>query len=345
MKYNLNKLPIKTTNNFKVNDLEIDLDLPRISSFKDFNIIGDTESIDLKISTKSKKIKSRIGLEFNNYLDVNINVLKNVSINEPIIFKYDFNKKDSLIDKISINFEENSSCDFIFIYNSLDKEENFHHLFLDVNACSNSNGSITLVNLLNDNSYNFMAMENKIYNSSNICCNVIDLGGSVRIYNSYSDLLECYSKNYLNHIYIGKNSEIIDINYYAKNIGKDSISKIVCEGSLDDNCRKTFRGTIDFIKGCSNSIGEENENCVLLSNNCRSRSLPQMLCGEENVIGTHGVSSGRVDEDKLFYIMSRGFSLKEAERLIVLANFRKVINKIPSSKIQDLILDKIEEKI
>ena len=48
MIYRLNKLPIKTTNNFKINDLEIDLDIPNIDSFKDFKIDGNTEKIKIE---------------------------------------------------------------------------------------------------------------------------------------------------------------------------------------------------------------------------------------------------------------------------------------------------------
>ena len=117
------------------------------------------------------------------------------------------------------------------------------------------------------------------------------------------------------------------------------------EGAINDNTKKVFRGTIDFIEGCKNSIGDENENCVLLSDNVISRSLPQMLCHEEDVVGSHGVSSGKVDEDKLFYIMTHGYSRKEAEKLIVMANFSKILSNISDNNIRDEITNIVEDKI
>ena len=117
------------------------------------------------------------------------------------------------------------------------------------------------------------------------------------------------------------------------------------EGVLDNYAHKVFRGTIDFLSGAANSIGEENENCILLSDNAISRSLPQMLCNEESVIGSHGVSSGKVDADKLFYLMAHGYSKKEAEKLIVLANFSSIVNNIQNDNIKETILQLIEEKI
>lgn len=343
MKYNLNKLPVKTTNNFKINDLEIDLEIPKIDNFNDFKIDGDIDKIKIKTCKSNKNVSSKLGLEFNEYLDINITVPKNVCLDKSIFFNYDFLNSNNLIDKITFNFEEYSSANFVFIYKSLDDTSNFHHLFIDAKVKNNSCGNITIINMLNNNSYNFISMENDLYKSSNIVFNIIDLGGKVKLSNSYTNLLEESSDNRLNHLYIGKNNDIIDINYYLKNIGKNSINKMNVEGVLDDNCIKNFRGTIDFVSGCVDAVGEEVENCILLSDCARSRSLPQMLCGEENVIGTHGVSSGKVSDDKLFYIMSRGYSKKEAERLIVLANFSGIISSIKDEVIQKIVFDRIDE--
>ncbi len=70
-----------------------------------------------------------------------------------------------------------------------------------------------------------------------------------------------------------------------------------------------------------------------------------MLCEEENVVGSHGVSSGKVSDEKLFYIMSRGLSRKDAERLIVLANFSSILKDIPSEEIRESIMRQVEEKL
>ena len=152
-------------------------------------------------------------------------------------------------------------------------------------------------------------------------------------------------KNYLNNIYLGNNDNLIDMNYYLNNNGINSSNIMRVEGVLDGSAKKVFRGTIDFIEGCTNSIGDENENCILLSNKCISRSLPQMLCHEESVVGSHGVSSGRIDEDKLFYIMTHGYSKRAAEKLIVMAKFNEIIKNISDSKVIDEVQNIIEEKL
>ena len=337
MKYKLNELPVKTTNNFRINDLEIELDLNELNTNKLYSV----EGIEVKQEIKKDSINSRIGLTFNKYLEVLINVDKVVK--EPVVINYDFNNKDILISKIIINYQKNASCDFIIRYTSLDSFEHFNYLVEVVNQKENSTGSITYINNLNCNSTNIMSFEGKILENSSLKHNLIDLNGKVRIYNTYLESTGYKSKNIFNNIYMGKDDSIIDMNYYLKNIGKNSYNSLKVEGVLDEDSKKNFRGTLDFIEGSKNSIGEEYENCLLLSDSAVSRSLPMMLCHEEEVNGTHAESTGKISEDKLFYIMSRGMSDSDAKKLIIKSNFTNIINEIKDSKTEKEVLELIDE--
>ena len=341
MKYRLNKLPVKTTNSFKINDLEVDIEIPKITDFNDYEILNSDKLI-IEKNIKCEEITSRIGLTFSKYVDLHIIVPKNVMIKEPVLINYNFSNSDNLIDKINIEYQDNSYCDFIITFNSIDNGYHFHSLIENTISNINSSGSITYINSMNNNSYNFISIENDCMNNSSIIHNIFDISGNLRVYNIYSNVYD-NSKNYVNNIYIGCDDSKIDMNYYLNNIGKRSVNKMIVEGALNDNSIKNFRGTIDFLEGSINAIGDECENCVLLSDNARSRSLPQMLCHEENVVGSHGVSSGKIDSLKLFYIMSRGYSKRDAEKLIIMANFIKIINEIPDKKTRDEIQNKIEK--
>ena len=343
MKYILNKLPVKTTNNFKINDLKVELDLPKKYDFNEYFI---TDNKDLIISKKivNKKITSKIGLEFTKYLELNITIPKNKKIKEPIILSYDFKNDDTLINKINISYEENSSCDFIIIYKSLDNGNHFQYLVENTKSNKNSIGNISYINLMNDDSMNFISIENDVLEEGTITHNNIDLNSNIRVYNIYSNVYK-NANNYINNIYLGKNNNIIDMNYYLNNIGENSKNIMRVEGTLDDSSSKIFRGTIDFLEGSTNAIGDESENCILLSDEAISRSLPQMLCHEESIVGTHGVSSGKIDEDKLFYIMSHGYSKKEAEKLIIMSKFKNIISNINNKDIEEQIEYMIENKL
>ena len=339
MKKKLNKLPIKTTNNFNINDVEVDIEINELNTDK----LYEVEGIEVKQTIKEEKITSRVGLEFNKYLELTITVDK--TYNNPILVNYNFTNNDYLISNIIINYENNSNANFIFTYKSLDNNKHFNYLKEIVNMKENSLGTITYINLMNDNSTIIESFEDKVLDNASLTHNLIDITGNIRLYNSYLESIGYESKNYFNNIYLGTNNDLIDINYYLKNIGKKSITNLKVEGCLKDTSKKTFRGTIDFLEGSTKSEGIENENCILLSDTTRSRSLPMLLCHEEDVIGAHGESTGKIDKDKLFYLETRGLTRKEAEKLIVMANFTSIIDLIENEELKEEIIKKIEDQL
>ena len=70
-----------------------------------------------------------------------------------------------------------------------------------------------------------------------------------------------------------------------------------------------------------------------------------LLCSEENVEGNHSTSSGKAGEKELFYIMSRGFEYKEAMKLLVKANFNKILENIRDEELKNEILYEIDKKL
>ena len=333
MKYILNEIPVKTTNNFNINNLQIDLNIPNILEFKEFK----TKNINLNYDIINN-FNSKIGLKFDKALNITIDIKD--KIEENIELLYEFNNNDTLIDNININYYENSKANIIIKYKSLDNNTHFHHLKENLKVSSNAEGSITIINMLNENSTNLIAIENETKNNSKITHNIIDLGSKTKINNIYTTTYD-NSENYLNNLYIGIN-DIIDMNYNYINKGIKSTNIIESQGVLDNKSSKKFRGTINFLEGSKKSIGRENENCILLSDDSISSSVPILSCGEEDVIGTHSISSGKIDEDKLFYLMSRGLNLNESKKLIILSNFNKIISNIPDNKLQEEIIDYID---
>lgn len=346
MKYRLNRLIPKTTNNFKINDFEIELEKPIIKEISNYQIEGqELEKIKIETTIKTKKLETKIGLDFPKYLEIKIIVPENTSLNNPIKLTHPFQKEELLPTNIIINYEKSSQAYFIIQYNSIDSNIHWNYTKETIQVEENAKGNITYWNNLNQNSINMIAFEGEIKDNSYLTHNLIDNGGNIRVYNADIENKGYQANNHFNMIYIGKENQKIDINYNFKNISKKSINKLTVEGVLSDNSQKKFRGTIDFKKGSVGSVGEENENCILLSDTCKSTSLPMLLCEEENVVGSHGESSGKVSKDKLFYLMSRGFSKKEAERFIVMANFNNIIKEIPSNSLQEQIKEIISNII
>ena len=336
MEYILNEIPVKTTNNFNINDLKINLSLPKTYEFKKY-----ISNIDIEYS-EIKNFNTKIGLEFKKALNIDITIKD--KIDDLIELTYEFTNNDVLINNINITYLENSSADIILRYVSKDLNPHFNYIKQNIKMNKYSIGNITVINNLNDSSYNFIASESIVLDNSNLNQNLIDISSNIKVYNYYSNVLN-YAKSTLNNIYIGLKENILDMNYNYINTGIKSVTNIESVGVLNDSASKKFRGTIDFISGSSNSIGKVLESVILLSDTCKSSSVPILLCGEENVEGAHSISTGKIDLDKLFYLMSRGMNKKEASITIILGNFNKIINNINNIKVKEELIKIIENKI
>ena len=190
-----------------------------------------------------------------------------------------------------------------------------------------------------------MSIQNKLEENAKINYTIIDFGGKNSITNYYSDLLGKNSQNNINTIYLGKENQLFDLNYIAHLKGKQTNINIEVQGALKDKAKKHFKGTIDFKKGSTKAIGNENENGMLLSDTARSIALPMLLCSEEDVKGNHSSSASKIGKKELFYIMSRGISKKHAEKLIVKAKFNKILENIEKEELKEEILNEIDERL
>ena len=343
----LNKTPVRTSNNYGINDISLDLELPEVRAFENTTFEISSDEIEFNIEEPKEALNSKIGFELESNYGVTLTVPQYVKVKEPIRVTFEFNEDNiSLVDNIKIVMEEGSSARFIIEYLSNDNNQKFfHYLKQETIAKENSDVSIVIANLLNEKSDSLIAIENNINENAKVSHILSEFGGKTKISNYYSNLEGDRAENDLKTIYLGTNNDILDINYNIEEYGKSTKCNIEAEGAITKNAHKNFKGTIDFKEGSSKSKGFENENCMILDENAKSKSLPMLLCHEEDVEGEHGVSSGKIDENKIFYIMTKGISYSEAKRLIVKANFNKIIKEIDDVKLSYYINEIIDRVI
>lgn len=142
--------------------------------------------------------------------------------------------------------------------------------------------------------------------------------------------------------YFGKENQAFDMNYNAVHLGKRTRSIMNAGGVLDDRAEKIFRGTIDFKRGSAGSKGDEKEDVLLLGDDVVNKTIPLILCAEEDVQGNHGASIGRLDEALLFYLASRGLTAEQAEALMARAKLDALCAKIGDAEAQKSVEEYLE---
>lgn len=138
--------------------------------------------------------------------------------------------------------------------------------------------------------------------------------------------------------YAGRKAQIIDYNIVINHYGKSTSSNIDASGSLADAAKKTFRGTIDFKKGSGDSKGTETETVLMLGDEVVNKTVPLILCAEENVEGNHGATIGRLDKNVLLYFESRGIDAAAAEKIMACAAVEKLIKMFDNQALAEKAL-------
>lgn len=121
--------------------------------------------------------------------------------------------------------------------------------------------------------------------------------------------------------YVVGRDETLDVNHVARARGRNTREELHASGILSDNARKTLRETIDLVHGTRGSKGNESETVLVVGDDVVNRTLPVILCDEDDVQGNHGATIGSVSQEALGYLADRGLTQADAERLFMRAVF------------------------
>lgn len=173
----------------------------------------------------------------------------------------------------------------------------------------------------------------------------VEAGAASSVSKMQVDLAGDRSRADVHVLYFATGKRSTDMNYVLVQQGRETEANLHVQGALADEAQKIFRGTLDFRHGAKGSKGYEKEQVVVLSGKVVNRSVPLMLSAEDAVEGHHAVSIGKMDGDKLFYLMSRGLDMAEARRLVVEAAFNPVLDKISDADLQQELRTQIRERL
>ena len=353
---NLNTIPVATKNKQKANDVSlVGYVAPEIKAFNNVKVTKNSDSkiVIEKVEKEmpivkdyeygiSKELIEQGQKEFNQgYV---ITVPKGVKESEIVEFEFDFDKDNlTLVDNIVVVAEENSEATIIIKYKSLDESAGYHNGLLSIMAAEHSKITVRKINLLNNNTLNIDSSQSEVKYYGSAEYFLADLGGKYSLTNYHGNLLEENANGEVDGIYIGADKKLIDMNYVMTFRGRRNTGRMDIKGALKDEANKVFKGTLDFKKGATRSDGEDGEFCMIFSPTVKSKAVPLLLCQEDDVSGEHAAASGRIDENKLFYLMTRGMSYNEARRVVIEGEFNPIIDKIEKEELREEILKVIKD--
>lgn len=337
-----NFIPCNTWNSTRVNNTEVLL--PSLSP-KEYSLVkSENKNLDFSYEkfsfsnelTETLKAFTNLSLDFVSTKENSLNKVVSLELNE---------ENNQLVDIIKIKAEENSTLNLALDYFSKEDVKGFRHTIIEVEAEENSNVKIFLSQRFSLDILSIQSVYYKVKKNANVEFIQVDLGSKENYLSYIGELVEKEANVNINSIYFGKNNQKLDFNYVANQIGQATNYDLSIKGALADRAQKTCRATIDFKRGSSTSKGSEQEYVTLLSDDIRNVAVPILLCTEDDVEGLHAASAGKIDEDILFYIMSRGFSETEAKRLILESKFAETIDLIDNEEIRKRVYTTLSKKL
>lgn len=178
------------------------------------------------------------------------------------------------------------------------------------------------------------------------------LGGSFTATGLAADLRGDRSRIDIDTSYLGAGADERDFNYIVRHRGKKTECNLDANGVLTGTSKKILRGTIDLMHGAKGAQGNERETVLLANRGVDNKTVPMILCDEDDVAGNHGATIGHVRPEQLFYMGCRGLSEKQAEELFISAKLEDAAITAPDEQMRDnvvrlasTLVDNFEEEI
>ena len=114
-------------------------------------------------------------------------------------------------------------------------------------------------------------------------------------------------------------------------------SDFLYKSAQQDKSRTVWKGMIKVDKIAQKTDGYQRNDNLLLSTSARADSIPGLEIEADDVRCTHGSTSGRVDDELIFYAQNRGFTRQEAIRMIVTGFFQQVFDRITIDSVREAL--------
>jgi len=231
---------------------------------------------------------------------------------------------------------QNSKSVFIEEFISLDSIENFSTSVTEI--FQEENSEIEYLNIQNDknnfhfNSINISQKQNSISN-----CFTFSYSGALVRNNLNIKLKEknCYSNMY--GFYALREKSHVDNHTTVDHIDENSISNEHYKGIMDNNSNGVFNGKIFVRKKAQKTNAFQSNNNILLSDEAKINTKPQLEIWADDVKCSHGCTVGQLNKEAIFYLQSRGISKEKAISMLLGAFSEEIIEKIENQFVKQKI--------
>jgi len=236
-----------------------------------------------------------------------------------------------------IHLESNSKAEIIFEYLSEKATEHFTNIVTEISLDENANLNVYKIQNESPNAFHIENSNILQKNSSVVKHFSLSFGALITRNNINAELDGENVENNLYGLYLGNKNQQIDNHTFIEHIKPNSNSNELYKGILDDDAKGIFSGKILVQKEAQKTNAFQSNKSVLLSNKAISDSKPQLEIYADDVKCSHGATVGKLDQEALFYIRSRGVPLELARSMLIRAFIDDVVKEISIEQLREKI--------
>jgi Fe-S cluster assembly protein SufD len=171
------------------------------------------------------------------------------------------------------------------------------------------------------------------------------LGGKVSKMSVGCDVCEPNANAYLGGLFFANAKQHFDQKTLQMHSAPNTYSNMLYKGAVKDKGYSVYQGIIRARKHCIGVDAYQTNNNLVLDPDSRADSLPGLIIDADELACSHGATMGNLDPLQIHYLRARGIPEAEARRMLVLAFFEEVIQRIPFSTMQDRLHEVIAKKL
>jgi Fe-S cluster assembly protein SufD len=241
-----------------------------------------------------------------------------------------------------IILEENSELKYFeYIINYGEASVNF---VSNVFALENSNLKYSGISKLNEKAVSAVTRNAFVKRYATVEYSVAEINDSTMDSNTNILLQEEYASGTTKTVAITSKEQEAKFVQLVEHLAKDTEGYIENYGVANNNSTLVFEGIGKIHKDMKRSKAKQQNRGIVLGENSRLDANPLLLIDEFDVEAGHGAAIGKIDEEQLYYLMSRGITLKNAERLIISGFLSPVLENLSNDLLKENFILTVEEK-
>ncbi|MGE7979568.1 Fe-S cluster assembly protein SufD [Psychrobacillus sp. NPDC093200] len=274
-------------------------------------------------------------------------VPKNVVIEEPVqvIYLHD-NETASLFNHTLLVADENSSVTYVENYlSTVEKTNGLANIISEVIVKDNAKVTFGTVDVLAEGFTTYVNRRGVTSRDAVIEWALGMMNDSDTISENVTHLVGDNSEGHVKMVVVGRGNQKQNFTTKVIHWGKHTEGQILKHGVMKDAASSIFNGIGKIEFGATKANAEQESRVLMLSEKARGDANPILLIDEDDVTAGHAASVGRVDPLQLYYLMSRGISKQNAERLVIHGFLAPVVNELPIEGVKKQLTEVIERKV